>query len=238
MVFRLLILFLLAGFNLHAQEKSFSFAISGGAGIPTSHFRSGEVHAVWLSQVVVSPGYARTGWNADLSFAYKPLTFFASFAALIRNQDNSLNTGALGDNHGDKLVTRANHWNTTSFLFGLSSHGINQYNQRVKFYIKLLFGPAYCQLPSVTVEGMINNKPYFYHQSGQTVFSASYLIGGGMRIPVGKRIGVLINLDYFLTRAEFKAVRVTNSNGSLTTSQTIKQNITVISIGAGLAFRI
>lgn len=235
MAIRALILLLLAVSTGAAQEKKFAIAFGGGVGIPTGYFRLKEIYPAGFRQVVVSPGYAIPGWNADLLLAYKPARFFAAFTSLMRYQDNPMDANAVAKNHGADFHARVGHWQTRSFLLGLASKGIfPRSSEGLKFYLKLLMGPAYCQLPAVSVDGV--NQNYQYYQSAATTYAMAYLLGGGMRLRIGEHVGILVNADYFLTKAEFTDVRVERTNGSGSENLKIKQNITVFSLGIGLGF--
>lgn len=232
---RLLILFWLTGSSLLAQENSLFIALSGGAGIPTRYFRSTTVTPVGIGNGIwASPGYALTGWNADIALVYRPKNFFAFFTALVRNQNNTMNRQSLGSNHGNNLQVTTGSWNTLSYLFGLTKIGFTSEDEgSTHAYLRLLLGPSRCHLPATNVTGIYNNQPYQHFQRSANVYAMAYLLGLGAKIPVSKHIGVIMNFDYFVTRAEFKKV-TTVHNGSIYSENTIKQDITVFSVGAGL----
>ena len=225
------LLFVLISCSVAAQDKGY-IGICFGASNPIGNFaskNSNNDHA----------GYAMTGAIFDITFAYK-LGRNAGIAGLIRGQANPLDENAFEEEvskqyPGNNWSADSDPWRIGGLMGGL--YLSFPVSEKISFDARALIGFLNATSPAATIAGDFFPYNIYIHQSSANASAFSVLLGGGFKFDVGKRICLLLNLDYLAAQPEFVNVEQT-SNFAPATKRTFTQEFTTINFGFGIAYRL
>jgi hypothetical protein len=229
--FILLALAVLCISNGLAQNKGY-VAISIGPSIPVGDFASTDANSE-------SSGFARPGAIFDISFAYKLGKNFG-IAALLRGQANRVDTEAfeneLNRRTGSRWTADSESWTTGGLLFG--GYGSFPVSPKTSFETKALIGFLNATSPELYVTLNGSGGTGWVRQSSETATAFSYLLGAGFKFDAGKKICLLVSVDYLGSKPEFSDVTITSSNGGAAQKTTISQSIGTINFGFGVGYKL
>lgn len=217
--------------NCLAQDKGY-IAISLGPSIPIGDFSSKNANNE-------SAGWAQTGAIIDFSFAYK---FGKNFgiSVLLRGQANGIDNNALASEltkqAGGSWTVNSKAWSIGGFMFG--GYGSFPISDKVSFDSRAMIGFLSSTSPELNITLNGSGGAGWIKQSSVTATSFSYLIGGGFKFDVGRKICLLANLDYLGSKPEFRDVEITSSNGGAPEKNTYSQSFGTINFGIGIGYRL
>lgn len=87
-----------------------------------------------------------------------------------------------------------------------------------------------------TIRDQFNNGDQIIFQNDNSG-SFAFQLGLGLKINVSKETDILLSTDYFNTQAKFSNVGVL-VNGTKVISQNFEQNISILAISLGIAFKL
>ena len=196
--------------KVKSELKSY-LVLSAGPSFPLGDFGSTNENNDYA-------GYGRTGFNIDLSYAYK----------IAPNIGIDI-SGLYGNHSLDKKLTSllsgaaVDHFQIVAFMPGVYVYQMA--GDKAELGFRLRGGYATVNSPQFTYVGEVLVTEDW---------ADAFIWGGGinMKLDVSKRAFVSANLDYLQTRPEFK---VTDN----TTNETIKavQHIANLNLNAGFGFR-
>jgi hypothetical protein len=226
----LLTISLVSIITCHAQDKGY-VAVSMGPSFPVGGFANKDL-------ADESAGAATTGAIFDISFAYKLGKNFG-LSALLRGQANPIDNKDIEkqlNQTGDSWNVDKTVWSSGGILFG--GYGSFPISSKVSFDTRAMIGVMNTACPelNVTLEG--TGGEVWINQSSVSAASFAYLIGGGIKYDVGKKICLLVNIDYLSSKPEFTDVEITSSDGSAPQIATVSQSIGTINVGFGVGLRL
>lgn len=227
-LFLFVLIFCSATFS-YSQNKGY-VSISIGPSIPIGDFASKDVNNN-------SAGFAKTGAVLDISFAYK-LGKNLGVCAMLRGQADNFDNAAFGNvlaiQTGVNWSVKSNPWSIGGLMFGANaSYPINK---KISFESKAMIGFLRVASPEINTTISGTGGANWVKQNSVVSTSFSYLLCGGFKFDIGKKTCLLTNLDYLVSKPEFRNVEVTSSNGGAPQLSTFRQSIQTInfSIGVGL----
>jgi hypothetical protein len=232
--------------NLFSQEKNERKGYSSiilGASIPTGNFNSDNFYNN-------EAGYANGGVIFDITFAYN---FHSKLGikSILRGQANPLDAGTyaqdlanfLGEGNpmgSTSVSVKSSVYSLNGTLIGLN--GSFPIAKTINFEPFALIGFSTATLPSMTVESFYyQNKINSIYQEQATTNSFSYIIGAAAKLNLSEQICLMLNLDYYASKAEWDNVRViTLGHVSRTTevrNYKYEQKFSTINFSGGVGFR-
>jgi hypothetical protein len=232
--------------HLFSQEKNERKGYSSiilGASIPTGNFKSENFYNN-------EAGYANGGILFDIAFAYN---FHPKLGvkSIMRGQANPLDAGTyaqdLADFLGEDYAAGSTTVSVQSSVYSLGGmlvglNGSFPIEKNIKFEPYALIGLSTATLPSMMVESFYyQNKMNSIYQEQATTNSFSYIIGASAKLNLSEQICLLLNLDYYASKAEWNNVRViTVGHVSRTTevrNYRYEQKFSTINLSGGVGFR-
>jgi hypothetical protein len=199
-----------------------------GPSIPVSDYASNDINSD-------KSGLAKTGYNANIHFAYRQGNHFGLAGSLFTNS-NSIDENALKTAFSGfpvkSITTTA--WKSSGFLIGLyiSSPG------KITFEMRVMAGYSSNKSTSTNVEVIdVNGMIGTLSQAAVTTGSFCFDIGPGLKIKLNNTLSLVSYADYYSTTPEFKSI-VTSINGAPYSSQDYTQPYRAINITTGIAFNL
>lgn len=224
-----------------AEEGSPSkgyFAINIGASIPTGQFAANSFGSTFAP-------FAKTGAIFDLSFAYK-LRKNNGIAVMVRGQANPLDAQAWANaaatsSPGVAWTVATENYLTSGYMVG--GYGSVPVNDGLSFEYRALIGLMLAQLPEFRVTGSAGGERVVLFREGASTSAFGTLLGVGLKLDLGRKSCILLNLDYWggtakfkgvnLTTTEYLGIFVTDVSSSVSTIETNLNSFTA-SIGFGI----
>jgi opacity protein-like surface antigen len=103
--------------------------------------------------------------------------------------------------------------------------------------LKLMLGAVKVNSPELDLTGSQSGATATVSQGISTAVAFAYCVGAGFKFDVDKDICILLHADYLQANPQYVNVPITATGGG-TTHQTFTQNINIISISTGVAFKI
>ncbi len=201
-------------------------AIAFGPTIATGNF--GE--SSWDN---VKSGYAKNGYNYTvLEFGYKFIPNFG-LAGAIKGAVIPLNVQALADGYaqeyGGQFTVKSTRWGYTGFFVGPFASIPTKY---VDIDFKLMTGLLIAVSPEMTV----SRSGQIASQQSAAGSSIAFNSGIAARVHLSKKLGLLAQADYHLSRPTFM-IEFTDTNNSQETINT-GQTFTMFNFTFGIVYRI
>ncbi len=232
------IILILFNSNIFAQDKGY-VAFSIGANSPTGNFGSTDA-----KQFYSSTGLANPGPLLDISFAYK-LGKNIGIAAIMRAQGNGINENALKTElqksipNNVSATYEAAGWGLGAYLTGL--YGSFPISEKVSFESRALIGVVNARTPDIKTTLIGPSLIGTVRINSISAVSFAYLLGAGFKFDVGRKVCLLLNLDYLGADPEFKngETNTIRNNVTLpTTFYSFTQNIGTINFSFGVGVRL
>lgn len=202
----LVILSVCVSIYCNAQDRMVH--VSFGPSIPVGDFKS------------ATGGAAKTGAVFDLGFVYKFKSKAIGIAALLRGQAFAFDT----QNTNATVTT----WSTSSILVGPT--WTLPLSSKIFFQPKVMVGFTAASSPAITE----TSGSFTVTQPSSSSIAFSQVLGGNFRFDTGKKISLLLNVDYFDTDPKFT---LTASSSTISQTKTTDQKMNSINICAGLGYR-
>ncbi len=260
------LLFALSSFS---QKNNKYFSVVTGASLPIGNFGNDDI-------TDDKAGVAKLGQAGSISYAQltgKKL----GFAITIQGQRSPIDTKAaekkfseLNFNRGILSVgTDPNQppppsppvkypnwkfekrsWLSGALLLGGYGEFTAVGSSGFSFITKAMLGPVYAESPAIKGSSITDTATAVYEQTSSSSFGLAYLLSGGIKLHLNKRLYFLTSLEYMgtnnMTFDDIEATLTTTKGtpgGGFTISQSKvtgsgKQTISTINLVAGIAFRL
>ena len=236
-----LICLLVYGGDSYAQyeSKKAYVGISIGPSVGVGDFGSSDFN-------LESAGFASTGFDINLNFAYRITSNFG-FAAMIMIQSNPFDDKSFlagfksqtRYNNGATLnfiSVEANSWGMVSFMPGLFASIPIDSRGKIIIEPRGHFGLITAVSPYIKTTFREANRTEYLEQANGVGFGLGYSLGGGMRYNLSDRMALLLNADYLKTNPKFLDVTFTDSRQG-TYLISFQQKMEVVNVSVGLAIR-
>lgn len=228
----LILLLLVSTFNTFSQDRGY-LGLSYGPSFSIGDFGSYDLNNE-------KAGFAQTGSIFELAFAHK-IGKYLGLTSAIRNQSNSFNvepilTDAKNFDPTINWSAESKNWSVGGLFFGgWGSFPIDKTN--VDFQLRVMGGLVNVSSAELTLSGSAYGITVYEKINSMSVYALGFIIGGGFKFNLGKKIRLLTTLDYFATSAKFEHVSVT-SNYNPSRNTDLEQKIKTINLGIGLGLRL
>ncbi|MFN9711273.1 MAG: hypothetical protein ACK55K_07700 [Bacteroidota bacterium] len=219
--------------NAFSQDKGY-VAVSLGAGIPTGDFASKDMNNR-------SSGFAKAGAIFDISFAYKLDKKFG-IIAMLRGQAHKTDAQAMAEEmikqmpfDNISISTQSESWSIGAILVG--GYGSFPIEKQLSFESRLMIGFLSATAPKATFNLSTPEGTAWVKQSSATGSAFAYQIGAGLKYNAGKRVCMLVNIDYMGATPKFKDVEVTSSIG-YDEKNDYFQSLGSFNLGVGVGYRL
>jgi len=218
--------------SVFAQDKGY-IGVSIGPSIPTGDFASKDMNNE-------AAGFAKTGAIFDITFAYKLNKNFG-VTALLRGQANKLDAKAISNEMYKQLPSEVSSSVSTS-SWGVGGLLIGGYStvpvaKQLSFESRLMLGFISATSPDVTINLSGFGETAWVKQSSTTSTALAYLAGVGLKYDAGKRVCVLLNVDYLGSNPKFDNVETTSSDGEMS-KDSYSQAFGTVNFGFGIGYRL
>lgn len=207
-------------------------SISLGPSIPIGEFASKDINNS-------SAGYAKTGALLDISFSYKLGKIFG-VSVLLRGQTDNLDNAAFGidlaNQTGNNWSVSSKPWSMGGLMFG--GYGSFLVSPKVSFDAKAMIGFLRVTSPEINTTLSGSGGSGWLKQNSVVATSFSYILSGGFKFDIGKKTCLLTNLDYLVSKPEFRNVEVVTSLGGAPQISTFRQNIQTINFSMGIGLKL
>jgi hypothetical protein len=226
----LLFILLLSAKGL-SQDKGY-IAVTLGPSFPVGNFADTDVDND-------AAGLAQGGAIFDVTFTYK-LAKKLGVVAILRGQannvDNAVIENELFTQTGRTWTADTEGWTTGALLVG--GYASLPISRKIAFEPKAMIGFAGVTSPelNITLDG--SGGAGWVKQDSEMAESFSYLVGAGFKFDVGRKICLLVNVDYFATKPKFKDIQITSSEGGAPERISFTQNMAAINLGFGIGYRL
>lgn len=224
------------------ERKSF-VAINLGLSIPTGNFGSKSFDNS-------ESAYASTGFLFDVTYGYKISPNFG-ITAMWRNQANGIDTDKYKQDLEDYLDNNTNAFYPRAEIeagsFKLNGIIVGLYtmlpvSKNTSFDTRVLLGYSLATTPSFsTVVYEYGNKSLTINRERAETGAFSYLIGAGLKKTVSEKTYLMVNIDFYSAKAEWKGVKETvysHRNGYYSSNTyNLAQNLSTVNISIGLGKR-
>jgi hypothetical protein len=257
---------LLVSFSSFSQKNNKYFSVVTGASLPIGDFGNDDI-------TDEKAGVAKLGQAGSISYVQLTGKEFG-FAITIQGQRNPLDTKAaerkfseLNFNQGLFFVGTAPNqpppssppvrypnwkfqkrsWLSGALLMGGYGEFVSTGSQGFSIITKLLVGPVYAESPEISGTSITDTATAKYEQTSSSSFGLAYLLSGGIKLHINKRLYFLTSLEYMGTnRMKYDDIEatLTTTKGSpgpgFVISQykvtgSSKQTISTINLVAGIA---
>ena len=237
--FLLLSLVFYSGPSFAQYESRKAYAgLSIGPSIPIGDFASKNF-------ALESAGYANTGFDFNINFAYRIASNFG-FTAMVMIQSstfddkellNGLNTiGNVNGAPAKFTSVEANSWSLVSFMPGIFASIPLGSNGKVVLEPRALVGLMTAISPYVKITWRENNRTYWQEQENGAGFGFGYSVGGGIRFNMSDHFALLMNADYIKTKPKFFDV-VINFSDNTSLLSSFQQTMEMVNMSVGFAIR-
>ncbi len=216
----------------YTQEKKGYIGLSLGFSTPTGDFVSKNIDND-------AAGFANSGVNFNLSFAYKLKGNFG-ITAMLHSQAHSIDAQAFVDdvakeNPGTVWSLESGSWSISGLMVG--GYGSFPISEKVSFDTRLMMGFLTAKAPTFRLSTPILGTEFWVEQDAGSASSFAYLLGAGFKFDLGNKVSLLTNLDYIGSNPEFNDVKITDSLGGKDTNS-FKQSMGSVNLSVGIALRI
>jgi len=218
----------------YTRPNTSYIALSIGAGIPHGNYALYDL-------TNTASGFAKTGFNAGISLA-KVLWRRMGVSVMYRYQNNKIDEADLLSQTTAKYPNitwsiTTTPWRVNTFMVGYySSYPLDNTN-KVFLDLKFMLGAVKVNSPELDLTGSQSGATATANTGISTAVSFAYCAGFGFKFDVDKDICILLHADYLQANPQFTNVPITSSTGNSTT-QIFTQNISIISISTGVAFKV
>lgn len=233
---KLIIIFLLAFSNIHAQEGDVYVSLGGGASIPLSDYAKSDFSNK-------ASGFAKVGGNFNINFGYRINEYF-SLTGLLNGCVNRYDYVKLQDELYEvfsddlpdtKWVVESKSWGLGGLLVGATGTLPLVSN---KFFIegRVLGGFLYAYSPAIYITGKesgIEDKFIDIEQSSAPGWAID--IGAGFRYNRSRKQYFVLYADYMFAQPSFTNV-MTNTNFDYVRDDTFTQQTNVVNISIGIGY--
>ena len=142
-------------------------------------------------------------------------------------------------------------WLSGALLMGGCGEFASTESSGFSIVTKLMLGPVYVESPEIRGSSITDTTTATYEQTSSSSFGLAYLLSGGIRLHINKRLYFLTSLEYMGTnRMKFDDIEatLTTTKGVLgepgfiitqaKTTGSGKQTISTINMVAGIAIRL
>src|SRR5260221_7001671 len=204
---------ILIAFNCFAQNKNNgTFVFSVGPSFPVGNYSIKDI-------TNNSAGLAKPGETASLSFYSQRKKQFG-FIVAIQAQRNPLNTKALENGFSKAQFSRSvffssngttapppsyttypnwkfdkHAWLAASLLAGCYAEFASR-NSSLSFIFKGMIGGVYASSPKVNGKSITDTATAYYEQNSKSGIGISYLMGGGIKYQLSKKLSLHGELEY------------------------------------------
>jgi len=202
--------------NCFTQKNNGALVFSIGPSLPIGDYSSTDI-------MNSSAGLAKAGEIVSFSFYSKRKKQFG-FTAAIQAQRNPLNTKELENDFsqaqfGQSFVFASNGstpppppsytkypnwkfdkhaWFTASLLVGCYAEFVS-HNPSLSFITKLMIGGVYASSPKVNGSSITDTATARYQQNSRSGFGFTYLLSGGIKCHLSKKLSLFGDLEYAAT---------------------------------------
>ena len=215
-----------------SQDKGY-IGIAVGPSIPTGDFASKDMNNE-------SAGFAKTGAIFDITFAYKLNKNFG-VTALLRGQANKLDAQAVSNEMSKQMppefsnTVRTGSWGIGGLLVG--GYSTIPIAKQLSFESKLMLGFISATSPDVTINLSGYGETAWVKQNSVSSTAFAYMAGIGLKYDAGKRVCVLLNVDYLGSNPKFDNVETTSSDGEMS-KDSYSQAFGTVNFGFGVGYRL
>ncbi|MEO5570102.1 MAG: outer membrane beta-barrel protein [Bacteroidia bacterium] len=210
-----------------SEDKKGFIGLSLGPAFSYTDFASKDINNE-------NAGFAKTGFNLNVSFGYRLGRHFGIAAMLCGNSNSFDNAGF------EKIFSTLAQVNSTPWKSnGVMAGGYySSASSKVSFEMRLVIGYANTTSPEISVRltDFSGAQVDLLQESvsGGTLCSD---FGVGLKAALSEKFSFLGNLDFYATEPELSNVR-TYIDGVLYDSSTLKQRVSIITITAGIAYNL
>lgn len=219
--------------NSYSQNKGF-VGLSFGGSTPINEFGSSNPTSL-------SSGLAKTGVAIDFLGQYQFKKNYG-FAATFRNQYNPLDDNKLLSNakqilkfEPEQKSIQTTNWIVNSVLVG----GYYTFfsNQKINLDVRAQLGGSYIIAPKIAVQysDKGTNGAFEFRNSNATTFS--YSIGTGVRYPFLKKYCLLLNVDYFNSKAKLPFNAYIAGTDIIVYSESVSETIEIVNYTFGIGYQ-
>lgn len=204
--------------------------VSLGAAFPMSDYANTDLFEA-------GSGFAKTGPNLNISFAYKLYNDFG-IAVLLTGSSNPVNTDEIAHEasqieiYKDKDIKISSENSKTAGLL-TGAYAIFPLSHKFYFDIRLLIGPYYVYSPEYILTSTDISQLVF--KDKYSVVTLGFNLGVGLKYKINTKMYLLGNYDYTSVKPEFKDVEIYDINNKKIT-RSIKPKIFMSNITFGLGF--
>ena len=218
-------------FSTHAQDgERFSIGVSAGTGIPVGLWGKKDI------ENGKATGFTQRGKAYNLSLTYKLGKGNYGLTSLIGRQINTVDTKAYADaysriNEGGDYKVESDDWRVNQFMLG--GFVTKPLSQKLDIDLRVLAGVVHAGRPATDIfDGDFN----YSTSTGTYSTSFAYTLGTGIKYHIGKRLDLLVNVDYLNAKPEFDVD--TGVNGDSSGNSIFSQNINSINLSVGIAVKL
>lgn len=212
-----------------SQDRGY-FAVSLGSSTPVGDFASADPNNP-------AAGYAKSGFMYDFSFGYK-FGKRIGMAALVRGQSNMTDAQALADQvakeTGYNTTVTSGAWKIGGYMIG--AYGSFPISEKVSIETKAMGGFLTATSPNIKMELTQGAASAWVKMNSASSGTFSYLVALGFKYNAGKRLCLLMNVDYLGANPLFVNAVTTYSDGSKEVD-TWSQKFGTFNYNVGLGFR-
>lgn len=220
-------------------------------------------------------GFAKIGLSVNLSYGHK-LGKHVGISAMLLGQLNPLNKKALENEFSQAKISNGvwfsssttdpppsppsytiypnwkfdkDSWKMGSFLLGADGE-FPSHSRNLFLMAKAMMGVIYVSSPEISGSSTTDTATANVKQSSVSAFGISYLLRGGIKYMVNRKISILFSVDHFSTnnikfkdiKATFNSVKYVDGYPSSTTQSSTtadgKQKINAINVNVGIQLKI
>ncbi len=216
----------------YSQDRGY-IAVSAGPSFPNGDFGSKDVNNE-------AAGLATTGAIFDITFAQKFGKTFG-MTLMLRGQANPIDAQPVVDELYSQFPTlfwtaESTNWGIGGFMGGLYGSFPLGSNGKVTFDTRAMIGYINATSPEITVSAFSGSSSIWVQTQSADAGAFAYLLGAGFKFGIGKRLGLLLNIDYMGANPEFVDVKTITSLGTYT-EDTYSQNFGTFNVGVGIGWR-
>lgn len=225
------------GGKVKSDTRSF-LAFHAGPSFPVGDFGSTNITNISqngdVSLANRDAGFAKTGYNLNLSYGYKVLGNLGLTASAFYN-NNNLDNAAIDKEMGltemglDGLV-KTDHWKWYGLTVGpMLMHNITP---NVAIDLRVMGGIANANTPKITVGG---------EEWVKEDWAVAPVFQGGLdlRFGVGNNMFIYTNVDYLYMKPKFsvESFELNDLGQAVTVTESVKQKMSVINLTGGFGIR-
>jgi hypothetical protein len=157
---------------------------------------------------------------------------------MLRGQSMPFDAQALADDLANRIPNvyfkvESKGWRSAMLLLG--GFGTFPASTKASFDARAMVGLISSSSPMVDLTGTGPGGTAWIKQSSVDAVALAFLIGAGFKFKLNEDLFMLANLDYLISKPEFRNIEFTNSAGDKSVS-TLSQPMESITLSIGLGF--